>query len=121
MAIILVVEDDLFLRETAEMDLQGFGYQTLGASDVAEALLIIRSPQHIDALFTDIYLKEESEGGCEIARLAIILRPQLRVLYVTGNNITDRMKALFVDGSNCLRKPYAPDQLQHALESMLAA
>ena len=121
MAVILVVEDDLFQREIAEMNMQGWGYQTLGASDVAEALSIIRSPQHIDALFTDIYLKEELEGGCDIARLAIVLRPKLRVLYVTGNSITAKMRTLFVAGSNCLGKPYAPDQLQHALEGMLAA
>jgi CheY-like chemotaxis protein len=121
MAIILVVEDDVFLREIAEMNIQGWGYQTLGASDVPEALSIIRSPQHIDALFTDIYLKAESEGGCDIARQATILRPDLRVLYVTGNSLTERMKALFVAGSNCLGKPYAPGQLQDALEGILAA
>lgn len=121
MAVILVVEDDVFLREIAEMNLQGWGYETLGAGDVSEALSIIRSPQHIDALFTDIYLKDEPEGGCDIARLATLHRPELRVLYVTGNSITERMKALFVAGSNCLGKPYAPGQLQHALAGMLAA
>jgi hypothetical protein len=48
----------------------------------------IRSGQHIDALFTDIYLKDSILGGCELAHQAIALRPELRVLYTTGNFVT---------------------------------
>ena len=57
MAVILIVEDDVFIREIAEMMIQDWGHDTLAASDVDEALTFLRSPQHIDALFTDIYLK----------------------------------------------------------------
>jgi hypothetical protein len=57
MAVILIVEDDSFIRETAEMMIQDLGHHTLSASDVDEALLLLRAPQHIDALFTDIYPK----------------------------------------------------------------
>ncbi len=86
MAVILVVEDDVFIREIAEMMIQDWGHDTLSASDVDEALSLLRSPQHIDALFTDIYLKNAVLGGCELARQAITLRPELRVLYTTGNS-----------------------------------
>ena len=57
MAVILIVEDDVFTREIAEIIIQDWGHHTLSASDVDEALTLLRSPQHIDALFTDIYLK----------------------------------------------------------------
>ena len=76
----------------------------------------LRSPQHIDALFTDIYLKEAVHGGCDLALQAIALRPNLRVLYTTGNSITDKMKALFVEGTHFLRKPYTQHQLQDSVE-----
>jgi CheY-like chemotaxis protein len=121
MAVILVVEDDVFIREIAEMMIQDWGHRTLSASDVDEALSLLRSPQHIDALFTDIYLKTAVLGGCELARQAIALRPKLRVLYTTGNSVTDKMKALFVKGTHFLRKPYTPDQLQDSVKGMLAA
>ena len=85
MAVILIVEDDVFIREIAEMMIQDWGHEILSASDVDEALLLLRSPQHIDALFTDIYLKKSVLGGCELAHQAIKLRPELRVLYTTGN------------------------------------
>lgn len=121
MAVILIVEDDVFIREIAEMMIQDWGHQTLSASDVDEALAILRLPQHIDGLFTDIYLKAAVLGGCDLATQAIKLRPELRVLYTTGNSMTDKMKALFTVGSLFLRKPYTPHQLQHSVEEMLTA
>ena len=121
MAVILIVEDEVFTRELAEMMIQDWGHNTLTAGDVDEALEFLRSPQHIDALFTDIYLKTAVLGGCELAHQAIELRPKLRVLYTTGNSITDKMKALFVEGTHFLRKPYTPDQLKNSVENLLAA
>jgi DNA-binding NtrC family response regulator len=119
MAVILIVEDDVFIREVAEMLIQDWGHQTLSACDVDEALAILRSPQHIDALFTDIYLKTLVNGGCDLALQAIALRPGLRVLYTTGNTITDKMKALLAEGTHFLRKPYTQNQLQDSVKNML--
>jgi CheY-like chemotaxis protein len=120
MAVILIVEDDVFIREVAEMMVQGWGHHTLAASDVEEALAILRSPQHIDALFTDIYLKTAVLGGCEVAIQALALRPGLRVLYTTGNTITDKMKALLVKGTHFLSKPYTENQLEESVKTMFA-
>jgi DNA-binding NtrC family response regulator len=121
MAAILIVEDEIFTREIAEMMIQDWGHQTLSASDVDEALLLLRSPRQIDALFTDIYLKAAILGGCDLAREAMKLRPELRILYTTGNCVTATMKALFVDGMECLIKPYTENQLHGSVEHMLAA
>jgi DNA-binding NtrC family response regulator len=121
MAVILIVEDSVFIREIAEMMIQDWGHHTLSAGGVDEALLVLHSPQRIDALFTDIYLKTAVLGGCELAHQAIKLRPELRVLYTTGNFVTDTMRALFVDGRHFLGKPYTPHQLQDSIEDMLAA
>ncbi len=121
MAVVLIVEDEVFTREIAEMLFQDWGHQTLAASDVDEALLLLRCPRQIDALFTDIYLKTAVLGGCEVAHQALQLRPKLRVLYTTGNSITDKIRALFVEGTPFLRKPYTPDQLKNSVEGLLAA
>jgi CheY-like chemotaxis protein len=121
MAVILIVEDDVFIREVAEMMIQDSGHEMLSASDVDGALVHLRSAQPIDALFTDIYLKTAVLGGFELARQGLALRPQLKVLYTTGNFITDKMKAMFVEGSLCLSKPYTQYQLQESVEHLLAA
>ena len=121
MAVILIVEDDMFIREIVEMTIQRWGHETLLASDVDEALSILRSPLHIDLLFTDIYLNAAILGGCELAQQAIKLRPELRVLYTTGNFVTNKMKTMFIEGTHCLHKPYLADQLHDSLEGLLAA
>jgi hypothetical protein len=43
------------------------------------------------------------------------------MLYTTGNSITDKMKALFVEGAHFLSKPYSLHQLQNAVEQLLTA
>ena len=121
MAVILIVEDDFLIRELAEMTIQELGYKTLSAGDVDEALLLLRSSQHVDVLIADINLRTEALGGFELARQAVKLRPKLRVIYTTGNSLTDKMTALFVEGAHSLQKPYTQYQLQHSIEKLLAA
>jgi CheY-like chemotaxis protein len=121
MAVILIVEDDAFIRELAEMIIQDWGHETLASGDVDGALSYLRSPRHIDALFTDIYLKNAVVGGCDLAHQAIKLRPELRVLYTTGNHVNDTLQALFLEGTQCLRKPYTQYQLQDCFAALLAA
>ena len=121
MAVILIVEDEGFIRDDAEMMIRDWGHDTFSASDVDEALSLLRSPQQIDALFTDIHLKKAVLGGYELAHQAIKLRLSLRVLYTTGNTINDKMKAMFVEGAHFLQKPYTQHQLQNSVEALLAA
>ena len=121
MAVILIVEDELFTFLAAEMALEDRGHQVLAASDVAAALLLLQPDQRIDALFTDIYLKSEVFGGCHLARHARSLRPNLPVLYTTGNAVNADLTAMFVEGSMLLRKPYTQEQLGDAVDRLFAA
>jgi len=120
MAVILIVEDDGFLRDDAEMMIQDCGHDILSASDVDEALLLLRLPHQIDALFTDIYLKKAVLGGYELAQQAIELRLNLRVLYTTGSTINEKTRTMFVAGAHFLQKPYTRFQLQNSVEVLLA-
>lgn len=121
MAVILVVEDELFTRELAGIFMQDWGHTVLFAGTVEEALVILSSSQIVDVLFTDIYLKNAVIGGCDLAREAVKLRPGLRVLYTTGNCTNADLKARFVKGSHFLGKPYSPAQLHASVDIMLAA
>ena len=121
MTVVLVVEDDACIRDLAVQLLHDWGYHTLSACDVDEALALLRSSEPIDALFTDIDLKTAVQGGCVLAQQAITLRPTLRVLYATATAVSDTLTARFVAGAACLRKPYSSAQLQDCVEGMLAA
>src|SRR5580704_4156821 len=104
------------VRVLAESILQDNGHQTLSAAAVDQALALIQTEQPIDLLFTDINLAPDLAAGLvhpglELAQQAAKLRPGLRVLYTTGQGVTDGMKALFIEGSEFLPKPYDLDLL----------
>jgi DNA-binding NtrC family response regulator len=116
MAVILVVEDEEQVRVMVESILVDDGHQTLSAATTAQALAVLQTDQPIDLLFTDIGLGPDVAAGLvhpglELAQQAVELRPDLRVLYTTGQGITDGMKAMFVAGSEFLAKPYDVNQL----------
>jgi len=111
MAIVLIVEDEAQVLVLAESYLQEHGHRTLSASTLAEASAILERPDKIDVLFTDIGLRDDQQAGLELAKLAGERHPGLKVLYATGQTVTDGMKALFVDKSAMLAKPYTVEQL----------
>jgi hypothetical protein len=70
-------------------------------------------------LFAEIRLEENGPTGLELAQKAVAIRPKLKVLYTTGADVTDGTKALFVEGSAFLGKPYTPAQLVAAVGALL--
>jgi DNA-binding NtrC family response regulator len=121
MAVILIVEDDVFIHEYMEVIIHDLGHQTVSAYDVNEALSCLHDPQQIDLLVTDIGLKKAFCGGIELAHQAIKLRPKLRVLYTTGSPVTNELKALFVEDARFLGKPYTLQQLQGSIGELLTS
>jgi len=119
LSVILIVEDEPFTRELAVICIDEWLHRTLVADDMGSALAIVRSVQSIDALFTDINLKDARLGGCDLAREAITLHPDLRVLYTSGNQATDELRSLFVSRAHFLGKPYTPDQLRIGIDALL--
>jgi CheY-like chemotaxis protein len=115
MAVVLIVEDDEQVLALAQSYLEEHGHETLSANAVDGALALLEGQHEIDLLFTDIGLHGDLNGGIELARKAVERRPDLKVLYTTGQVVTDGMKALTVEGSAILAKPYTVDQLQASL------
>jgi CheY-like chemotaxis protein len=115
MAAILIVEDETQVRVLTESYLRDQGHATLSAANTEQAMAVLELPQEIDLLFTDIGLQGDVQAGLTLSQRAIERRPALRVLYTTGLAVTDGMKAMFVEHSAFLPKPYTIDQLQTIL------
>jgi two-component system cell cycle sensor histidine kinase/response regulator CckA len=113
MAAILIVEDEAQVRVLSQSFLQEQGHQTLSAATPDEALAVLEGD--IDCLFTDIELRGDLQAGLALAQAAVTKRPGLRVLYTSCHAVTDGLKALFVENSAFLPKPYTIDQLQTIL------
>ena len=110
MVSILIVEDEEQVRVLAESYLREQGHQTLSAATKDQALAVFEVAK-IDLLFVDIGLYESREVGLDLAKQAVERDPELKVLYTTGQTVTDGMKALFVRNSALLAKPYTVEQL----------
>ena len=119
MAMILIVEDELFIRQSAEWTMEDLGHTTLAACDLGEAILHLSTSAPIDALFVDMRLSALPFGGYDVANQAIALRPGLRVLYTSGTPFSEDMASRFVAGGQFLQKPYSPEQLGASLEQLL--
>jgi two-component system, cell cycle response regulator CpdR len=116
MAVVLVVEDEAQVLALTQSYLEEQGHRVLSATTAegAEALLA-QEKGDIDILITDIVLHGDIHAGIELAKQAVARQPELRVLYTTGQPITDGTKALLVDDSAVLEKPYTVDQLLTSL------
>jgi len=112
---ILVVEDDASLRGAVCELLTLIGITPQQAASGAQALAALRAGS-FDVLFTDIVMPDMS--GIELAQRASELDPELRVVFASGNPIPDHDSFAFK--WTALRKPYTLDQLQRALQSMMA-
>jgi DNA-binding NtrC family response regulator len=119
MSVILIVEDEIFIRQSAEGTIEDLGHATLAAEDLDSALVHLAAPQHIDALFVDIRLNRLASGGYDVADQGIVIQPGMRVLYTSGTPLTAAMTALFVGGGQFLQKPYSPAQLEYSIGELL--
>jgi DNA-binding NtrC family response regulator len=115
MARVLIVEDEEQVRVLAESYLREQGHHTVSAATPAETLAALKVADGLDPLFTDLGLGDERRAGLDLAQEVRQQRPDLKVLYTTGQPVTDGMKAMMVEGSALLEKPYTVEQLQHAL------
>jgi len=115
MASVLIVEDEDQVRVLAESYLREQGHQTASAATAEEALAVFGVVERIDVMFIDVVLKGDLHAGLDLAKEAVQRHPDLKVLFTTGSAITDGMKAMMVEKSAVLEKPYTVDQLQTAL------
>ncbi len=80
---VLVVEDDGQFRETVSAQLSSEGYCVISAKDGPDAIELLKGPEHIDVLLTDVVLPKGINGR-KLADLAVEMRPEISVIYMSG-------------------------------------
>jgi PAS domain S-box-containing protein len=117
--VVLLVEDDASVRGLASRVLRMHGYTVLEAADGPEALRVCerhKGPLHM--LVTDVVMPHMN--GRQLADRLKALRPDLKVLYVSG--YTDDAvlrRGLLEERIAFLSKPFSPDALARAVREVL--
>ena len=116
---ILLVEDELAIRQWATRVLRGAGYEVLTADNAAGALTLFRQEEgRFDLLFSDIVLPDQS--GLEIAEQLRQQQPGLPVLLCSGyTDEHDRWSAIEQQRYHFLQKPYPCAQLLRRVRAIL--
>jgi signal transduction histidine kinase len=118
---ILVVEDDDMVRSYVENELKALGYRVIVTSNAPAALAVLRGPDKIDLLFTDVVMPG-GMFGTELAKEASRLQAGLKILLTSGH--TDHPVDAPDGGGHEVRilsKPYRRHDLALALRSVLNA
>jgi CheY-like chemotaxis protein len=112
--IILVVDDNLDIRELAKMFLERSGYAVVTAADGQEGLRMYEDRQaSIALLLSDV--KMPNMNGIELADRVLQIDSQLPVLLMSGDAGCD------YGALECVNKPFRPAELIEAVSRVLNA
>ncbi len=116
--LLLVVEDEPELRHALERMLGRLGYRTVAAADGVEALGRLReAAEPVAAAITD--LRMPRMPGDEFAAFARQLRPELPVLFISGQAEDSAVRGSRLAGERVLAKPFTVAELASAVEGLL--
>jgi two-component system cell cycle sensor histidine kinase/response regulator CckA len=113
---VLLVEDADSVRDVTRELLQGLGYNVLSAASGDQALALARThPGAIHVVLTDVVMPRL--GGGTLATELLALRPQIRILYMSGYS-SGPVPGAGEDGE-LLEKPFTRDRLARAIRDAI--
>jgi two-component system, cell cycle sensor histidine kinase and response regulator CckA len=104
---VLMVEDDMTMREMGMMMLQRLGYNVLPAATPGEAIrLVEKDGSDIHLFITDVVMPEMN--GRELAERRLELRPGLKHLFMSGYTAdVIAHRGVLDEGVNFIQKPFS--------------
>ena len=118
---VLLVEDEPSVRKLSQMVLEKHGYTVVEAANAEEALGLAQTREGpIHLILTDVVMPKM--GGADLATRVLALRPEIRVLYMSG--YTDDAivrQGLITEGRHFLQKPFTPAVLAKRVRDVLDA
>ena len=115
---ILLVEDDVALRELNREQLKSLGYNVLPAPNGEAALQLVKEHSgEIHLLLTDVVMP--GINGRELAERLQQQRPAIKVLYVSGYTENVIQQEILNSGVAFLQKPFGREVLGKKLRELL--
>ena len=118
---VLVVDDEATIRHLIDEALDERGFTVLGAGDGAAGIKILQSGAKIELLITDVGLPNGMNGR-QLADAARAIRPNLKVLFITGYAENAAVGNGHLEpGMELLTKPFTLDALVFKVSDMMKA
>jgi two-component system, cell cycle sensor histidine kinase and response regulator CckA len=115
---VLVVEDEDSVRMVVSTALKQQGYHVLDARNAGEALIICEEHEHrIDLMISDITMPGMT--GPELIERAISIRPDLKVLLMSGYTEKAIIHQLVIADVPFIDKPFSPQILVQKVREVL--
>jgi CheY-like chemotaxis protein len=114
--VVLVIEDEIFLRLNIVSCLQEAGYTVVEAANGEEAITLCHSDTSIDVVFTDVNLGGYASGW-DVAECFRSVRPNVPVVYTSGRSLD---AGRCVGGSTFVPKPYDESDILKACQRLTA-
>ncbi|POA90195.1 hypothetical protein SAMN03159355_00501 [Pseudomonas sp. NFPP10] len=115
---VLIVEDDPAVRVLVCAVLSELGYAFVEAGDARSAMPILDSAQRIDLLISDVGLP--GMNGRQLAEIGRQIRPELKVLFITGYAEHAAARGGFLEpGMQLITKPFTFDLLTAKVREMI--
>ena len=109
---ILVVEDDLDLRDSIKASLEMDGFDVVTAANGLEGLRRYKENQHrVQIVVTDLDMP--TMNGSEMIRHILKMTPNVKVLVASGRSQLERSSRM-----PCLQKPYTLRDLRLAVAQL---
>ena len=107
---ILVVEDDVLVRNLVAAYLRECGFDVIEANGADEAIRVLQASVPVDIVFSDVHMPG-SMDGFGLAQWMRRERPELKIILTSG---------AAKDAGQILAKPYDHAELERHIRSLLA-
>jgi len=114
---VLIVDDELLIRDLLVEVMQNRGFTVLEAADAEQASVILGNMNNrVDVLISDIRLP--GMDGRELAKVARNLRPDLKVLFLSGYASAPR-EGYLDSSTEFMAKPFRINEVAEHVEALL--
>ena len=117
--VVLIVEDEPDILTLLSDYLRSTGYRVLEAENGEQAFEILATKPHLDLMVTD-YRLPGGISGVQIAEPAVKLRPELKVIFISGYPAEIRdCQSPIAQNALILAKPFLLNELKTEIEKIL--
>ncbi len=117
-ATVLVVEDELFVREPIAEYLRDCGYHVLEAADAREAISLVDASAGVDVVFSDVRMPGDMDGFA-LAHWLRTHHPEVSVLLTSGYYAVRNRGGAAIEDVKLIEKPYSQAQVLRRIRALL--